>query len=89
MVAQIQFNNMIENVVSAMGEEKIEFMQQYFANAEFQRFVNERVFRACLRKIAEKASGARAPTDGWGAAVREEDDGAILQAAQPGADDNG
>ena len=81
-VAQIQFNDIIQTVVATMGEEKVEFMQQYFANAEFRNFVNERVFRACLKDIGEKAS-RKAPTAGWGAAHEEEEtDGGYLAAAE-------
>ena len=80
-VAQIRFNDAIQNIVATMGEERLEFMQQYFANAEFRNFVNERVFRACLKDIGEKSS-RKAPTAGWGAAQEEEETGGgFLQAA--------
>ena len=86
-VAQIQFNDIIQTVVASMGEEKVEFMQQYFANAEFRNFVNERVFQACLKDIGEKSS-RKAPTVGWGAAQEEETDGGFLRAADTeGVDD--
>lgn len=85
-VAQIQFNDIIQTVVASMGEEKVEFMQQYFANAEFRNFVNERVFRACLRDIGEKSS-RMAPTVGWGAAQEEETDGGFLRAADTEGED--
>ena len=56
-VAQIRFNDAIDKIVASMGEEKLEFITQYFKNAEFQRFVNERVFRACMKNLAAKATG--------------------------------
>ena len=85
-VAQIQFNDIIQNIVATMGEEKLEFMQQYFANAEFRNFVNERVFRACLKNIGEKET-RKAPTTGWDVPPAEEgtDDGS-LKAADPEGD---
>ena len=86
-VAQIQFNDIIQNIVATMGEEKLEFMRQYFDNAEFRNFVNERVFRACLKDIGENVV-RKAPTTGW--AVRpdeEETDGGYLAAAESGDED--
>lgn len=85
-MAQIQFNAVIESLVATMGEEKLEFMQQYFANVHFRNFVNERVFRACLKDIGEKAQ-RKAPTAGWAAPVAEESDGTYLLAADPGGED--
>jgi type I restriction enzyme R subunit len=61
MVAQIQFHQIIENIIAEMGEEKLEFMKHYFENAEFQRFVNDRVFRACIRRITEQMTASGAP----------------------------
>ena len=89
-VAQIQFNDAIEDVVATMGEEKLEFMQQYFANAEFRNFVNERVFSACLKDIAERGKFRRqAPTAGWShLQVEDETGGGFLAAADPEADGN-
>lgn len=84
-VAQIQFNDAIQNIVATMGEEKLEFMQQYFANAEFRNFVNERVFRACLKDIGEKAA-RKAPVGGWGV-QEDETDGGFLAAAESGEND--
>jgi hypothetical protein len=87
-VAQIQFNDAIQDVVATMGEEKLEFMQQYFANAEFRNFVNERVFSACLKDIAERGKSRRqAPTAGW-SHLQDEDEsgGGFLAAAEPEAD---
>ena len=75
-MAEIQFNNIIQSVVANMGEEKLEFMQQYFANDEFRNFVNERVFQACLKDIK------KIPAAGWGAPVQEETDGGYLMAAE-------
>lgn len=86
-VAQIQFNDIIQNIVATMGEEKLEFMRQYFDNAEFRNFVNERVFRACVKDIGENVV-RKAPTTGW--AVRpdeEETDGGYLAAAESGGED--
>ena len=87
-VAQIQFNDVIQNVVATMGEEKLEFMQQYFANAEFRNFVNERVFSACLKNIAERGKPkCRAPAAGWAKiSAEDETDGGYLAAAEPEAD---
>ena len=86
-VAQIQFNDVIQNVVATMGEEKLEFMQQYFANAEFRNFVNERVFSACLKNIAERGKAkCRAPAAGWAKiSAEDETDGGYLAAAEPEA----
>ena len=82
-VAQIQFNDVIQNIVATMGEEKLEFMQQYFANAEFRNFVNERVFRACLKDIGENVI-RKAPTMGWVPRQDDEEtDGGYLAAAEP------
>lgn len=90
-VAQIQFNDIIQNVVATMGEEKLEFMQQYFANAEFRNFVNERVFSACLKDIEMrgKDKGMRVPTAGWADRGEEEEtDGGLLAAAEPEANES-
>jgi type I restriction enzyme, R subunit len=86
-VAQIQFNDIIQNMVATMGEEKLEFMQHYFDNAEFRNFVNERVFQSCLQGIREK-SPRKAPTLGWAPADSEETDGGYLAAAESGADED-
>lgn len=83
-VAQIQFNEAIEKIVAAMGEEKLEFMQQYFGNAEFRNFVNERVFAKCVADIGEGRAPARPAFGGY--APADEDNGAYLQAADSGAD---
>ncbi len=79
-VAQIQFNDVIQNIVASMGEEKLEFMQQYFANAEFRNFVNERVFRACVKNIGEGGVPSRPPIAPWNAEA-EETGGGFLAAA--------
>lgn len=50
-VAQITFNDDIMNIVAAMLEEKTEFVQTYFANPDFQNFVNARVFQAAVNQI--------------------------------------
>ena len=50
-------DQIIEGIIAEMGEEKLEFMKNYFDNADFQRFVNDRVFRACLRTIAQENAG--------------------------------
>ena len=85
-VAQIQFNEAIEKIVAAMGEEKLEFMQQYFGNAEFRNFVNERVFAKCVSDIGEGRAPARPVFGDY--APADEDNGAYLQAADSG-EDNG
>lgn len=50
-VAQITFNDDIINIVAAMLEEKTEFVQTYFANPDFQNFVNARVFQAAVSQL--------------------------------------
>lgn len=50
-VAQITFNDDIINIVAGMLEEKTEFVQTYFANPDFQNFVNARVFQAALNQL--------------------------------------
>jgi len=50
-VAQITFNDDIIKIVAAMLEEKTEFVQTYFANPEFQNFVNARVFQAAKQRL--------------------------------------
>lgn len=81
-VAQIEFYNVIENIVATMGEEKLEFMQQYFAHAEFRNFVNERVFRACLKDMGNPRD-RKVPTRGWAPQIDEEEtDGGYLAAAE-------
>jgi len=51
-VAQITFNDDIINIVAGMLEEKTEFVQTYFANQDFQNFVNARVFEAALNRLS-------------------------------------
>lgn len=51
-VAQITFNDDIINIVAAMLEEKTEFVQTYFANPDFQNFVNARVFQAAVSQLS-------------------------------------
>lgn len=50
-VAQITFNDDIMNIVAAMLEEKTEFIQNYFANPDFQNFVNARVYQAAVQRL--------------------------------------
>ena len=50
-VAQITFNDDIINIVASMLEEKTEFVQTYFANHDFQNFVNARVFQATVSQL--------------------------------------
>lgn len=52
-VAQITFNDDIMMVVAAMLEEKTEFVQTYFANPDFQNFVNARVYQAAVQNIQQ------------------------------------
>jgi len=51
-VAQITFNDDIINIVAGMLEEKTEFVQTYFANQDFQNFVNARVFEAAMHRLS-------------------------------------
>jgi type I restriction enzyme R subunit len=53
-VAQITFNDDIVKIVAAMSEEKTEFVQTYFANQDFQNFVNARAFQAAISKLSNK-----------------------------------
>ena len=53
-VAQITFNDDIINIVAGMLEEKTEFVQTYFANQDFQNFVNARVFQAAVSKLSSQ-----------------------------------
>lgn len=62
-VAQIHFNNAIQGVVASMGEEKMEFMRNYFSNNEFQNFINERVFQSCLLSIQSNESHKSSSND--------------------------
>ena len=52
MVAQITFNDDISNIVASMLEEKSEVVQTYFANFDFQHFVNTRVFQAAVSRLS-------------------------------------
>ena len=51
-VAQITFNDDIINIVAAMLEEKTEFVQTYFANPDFQNFVNAWIFQAAVSQLS-------------------------------------
>ena len=53
-VAQITFNDDIINIVAGMLEEKTEFVQTYFANPDFQNFVNARVFQAAVSQLSNQ-----------------------------------
>ena len=53
-VAQITFNDDIINIVASMLEEKTEFVQTYFANPDFQNFVNARVFQAAVSQLSSQ-----------------------------------
>lgn len=46
------FNDDIMMVVAAMLEEKTEFVQTYFANPDFQNFVNARVYQAAVSSVS-------------------------------------
>ena len=50
-VAQITFNDEVMQIVAAMLEEKTEFVQTYFANPDFQNFVNARVYQAAVQRL--------------------------------------
>jgi type I restriction enzyme R subunit len=54
-VAQITFNDDIINIVAGMLEEKTEFVQTYFANQDFQNYVNARVFEAAVSKLSNQS----------------------------------
>ena len=51
-VAQITFHDYIQHVVAEMLEEKTEFVQVYFANKDFQDFVNAKVYQAAFNQIS-------------------------------------
>lgn len=51
-VAQITFNDDIMKIVAAMLEEKTEFVQQYFANRDFQNYINAKVFQAAVQRLS-------------------------------------
>ena len=53
-VAQITFHDDIINIVAAMLEERTEFVQTYFANSDFQNFVNKRVYQAAVSRLSGK-----------------------------------
>ena len=53
-VAQITFNDDIINIVASMLEEKTEFVQTYFANPDFQNFVNARVYQAAVSQLSSQ-----------------------------------
>lgn len=53
-VAQITFNDDIINIIAGMLEEKTEFVQTYFANPDFQNFVNARVFQAAVSQLLNR-----------------------------------
>ena len=53
-VAQITFNEDIVRIVAAMLDEKTEFVQTYFANQDFQNFVNARVFQAAVNSLSAR-----------------------------------
>ena len=40
--------------IAGMLEEKTEFVQTYFANPDFQNFVNARVFQAAVSKLSSQ-----------------------------------
>lgn len=49
--AQIEFHNVIDNIVAAMLEEKTEFVEQYFSNEAFKNFVDARVYSAATHHL--------------------------------------
>ena len=59
-VAQITFNDVIISTVASMLEEKTEFVQTYFANPDFQNFVNARVFQTAVRQLSDTQNSAGA-----------------------------
>ena len=46
--------NMSVKDIAAMLEEKTEFVQTYFANPDFQNFVNARVFQAAVSQLSSQ-----------------------------------
>ncbi len=82
-IAQIQINDAMTAIVAAMGEEKMEFMKWYFKDNEFKNFVNDWVFRACLKDL-HAGNARKAPTIGWQAAQAEDHDDGLLAAADEG-----
>lgn len=53
-ITQITFDDDIINIVAGMLEEKMEFVQTYFANPDFQNFVNARVFQATVSQLSSR-----------------------------------
>ena len=51
-VAQITVNDDMINIVVSMLEEKTEFVQTYFANPDFQNFVNAWIFQAAVSQLS-------------------------------------
>lgn len=51
MILTYIFNDDILMVVAAMLEEKTEFVQTYFANPDFQNFVNARAYQAAISSV--------------------------------------
>ena len=50
----LTLNDDIIHIVAAMLEEKTEFVQTYFANPDFQNFVNARVFQAAVSQLSSQ-----------------------------------
>ena len=48
------FNDDIICIVAGMLEENTEFAQTYFANPDFQNFVNARVFQAAVSQLSSQ-----------------------------------
>lgn len=82
--AQKRFYDVLNDLITAMGEENIEFQQQFFKNEEFRQLVESRVYAACLKNLKGEA---RAPTVGWAVPLEEETEGGYLAAAEKGSDD--
>ena len=53
--AEILFNNTLNSVVTEMGNEKLEFMTNFFSNEKFRDFISRWAFECCRNKVkAEK-----------------------------------
>lgn len=60
-LAQIAFNDDMRRIVARLGEEKLEFMRNYFVNEQFRNMVNARVFATCLEEILHTNGSSQAP----------------------------
>ncbi len=77
--AQRRFYDVLNDLITAMGEENVEFQQQFFRNNEFRQLVESRVYAACLKNLKGEA---KAPAVGWAVPLEEETEGGYLAAAE-------